>query len=99
MDASRQSSTTTSTQIEAAQHALGQIVGAVQTIRGMTNPIATAAEEQSQIAEGMNQSLTRIAQVADQAASATHHTAASGNTIMQSMNGLKALTGRFRLEV
>ncbi|GLZ26379.1 MULTISPECIES: methyl-accepting chemotaxis protein [Stutzerimonas] len=98
MDASRQSSTITLTQIEAAQHALGQIVGAVQTIRGMTNQIATAAEEQSQVAEDMNKSLTRIAQVADQAASVTHDTAASGNTIMQSMNGLKTLTGRFRLQ-
>ena len=97
MDASRQSSGETLSQIEAAQHALGQIVGAVQTIRGMTNQIATAAEEQSQVAEDMNQSLTRIAQVADQAAGATQDTAASGNTIMQSMNGLKALTGRFRL--
>ena len=95
MDASRQSSTITLTQIEAAQHALGQIVGAVQTIRGMTNQIATAAEEQSQVAEDMNKSLTRIAQVADEAASVTHDTAASGNTIMQSMNGLKTLTGRF----
>ncbi len=98
MDASRQSSTVTLTQIEAAQHALGQIVGAVQTIRGMTNQIATAAEEQSQVAEDMNQSLTRIAQVADQAAGVTHDTAESGNTIMQSMKGLKSLTGRFRLE-
>ncbi|MCH2342496.1 MAG: methyl-accepting chemotaxis protein [Pseudomonas sp.] len=98
MDASRQSSSVTLSQIEVAQHALGQIVGAVQTIRGMTNQIATAAEEQSQVAEDMNQSLTRIAQVADQAAGATHDTATSGNTIMQSMNGLKALTGRFRLE-
>jgi len=98
MVASRQSSTVTLTQIEAAQRALGQIVGAVQTIRGMTNQIATAAEEQSQVAEDMNQSLTRIAQVADQAANATQDTAVSGNTIMQSMKGLKTLTGRFRLE-
>jgi methyl-accepting chemotaxis protein len=64
----------------------------------MTNQIATAAEEQSQVAEDMNQSLTRIAQVADQAAGVTQDTAASGNTIMQSMKGLKSLTGRFRLE-
>jgi len=97
MNASRQSSATTLGQIEAAQHALGQIVAAVQTIRGMTNQIATAAEEQSQVAEDMNQSLTRIAQVADQAASATHETANSGQTIMQRMDGLKSLTGRFRL--
>ncbi|WP_217474814.1 methyl-accepting chemotaxis protein [Stutzerimonas stutzeri] len=97
MDASRQSSDTTLSQIEAAQHALGQIVAAVQTIRGMTNQIATAAEEQSQVAEDMNQSLTRIARVADQAASATHDTASSGQTIMQRMDGLKSLTGRFRL--
>ncbi len=98
MDASRQSSSDTLSRIEATQHALSQIVGAVQTIRGMTNQIATAAEEQSQVAEEMNCSLTRIAQVADQAATVTQDTANSGTTIMQSMNGLKKLTGRFRLE-
>jgi len=98
MEASRQSSAETLGQIEAAQHALGQIVGAVQTIRGMTNQIATAAEEQSQVAEDMNQSLTRIARVADQAAGATHDTASSGQSIMQRMEGLKTLTARFRLE-
>ena len=97
MDASRQSSGETLSRIEATQHALSQIVGAVITIRGMTNQIATAAEEQSQVAEEMNCSLTRIAQVADQAAAVTHDTAHSGTTIMQSMNGLKNLTGRFRL--
>jgi len=98
MDASHQSSSDTLSRIEATQHALSQIVGAVQTIRGMTNQIATAAEEQSQVAEEMNCSLTRIAQVADQAATVTQDTANSGTTIMQSMNGLKKLTGRFRLE-
>ncbi|HJE29111.1 MAG TPA: methyl-accepting chemotaxis protein, partial [Pseudomonas nitrititolerans] len=99
MDASRQSSGETLSRIEATQDALRQIVGAVLTIRGMTNQIATAAEEQSQVAEEMNCSLTRIAQVADQAATVTQDTARSGTTIMQSMNGLKRLTGRFRLEV
>ena len=97
MDASRQSSSETLSRIEATQDALSQIVGAVLTIRGMTNQIATAAEEQSQVAEEMNCSLTRIAQVADQAATVTQDTARSGTSIMQSMNGLKHLTGRFRL--
>ncbi len=97
MDASRQSSSDTLSRIEATQHVLSQIVGAVQTIRGMTNQIATAAEEQSQVAEEMNCSLTRIAQVADQAATVTQDTADAGKTIMQSMHGLKSLTGRFRL--
>ena len=98
MEASRQSSSSTLGQIEAAQHALAQIVGAVQTIRGMTNQIATAAEEQSQVADEMNRSLTRIASVADQAAAATNDTASSGQAIMQTMDSLKALTGKFRLE-
>ncbi|WP_446686656.1 methyl-accepting chemotaxis protein [Pseudomonas lopnurensis] len=98
MDASRQSSTATLERIEAAQQALAKIVGAVQTIRGMTNQIATAAEEQSQVAEDMNCSLTRIATVADQAAVVSQDTASSGQSIMQSMNGLKTLTGRFRLQ-
>ena len=85
------------TRSEATQQALGQILGAPQTIRGMTNQIATAAEEQSQVAEEMNCSLTRIAQAADQAATVTQDTAQSGTTIMQTMDGLKTLTGRFRL--
>ncbi len=97
MHASRDGSARAVDQIASAQGALEQIVGAVQHIRGMTNQIATAAEEQCQVAEDMNRSLTRIAGVAEQAATATRETAASGQSIIGVMSGLRSLTGRFRL--
>ncbi len=98
MGASRRGSDATLQQIEAAQGALEQIVGAVQTIRGMTNQIATAAEEQSQVADDMHRSLTHIAGVATQAAVATRDTESTSRTITQSMGGLQSMTGRFRLQ-
>ncbi|SDI12386.1 methyl-accepting chemotaxis protein [Pseudomonas benzenivorans] len=98
MGASRRGSDATLQQIEAAQGALEQIVGAVQTIRGMTNQIATAAEEQSQVADDMHRSLTHIAGVADQAALSTRDTESTSRTITQSMGGLQSMTGRFRLQ-
>ncbi|MDX1723227.1 MAG: methyl-accepting chemotaxis protein [Pseudomonas sp.] len=98
MDESRRGSDATLLQIEAAQGALENIVGAVQTIRGMTNQIATAAEEQCQVADDMHRSLTHIAGVADQAAVSTRDTASTSQAITRSMDGLQVLTGRFRLQ-
>ena len=98
MDESRRGSDATLQQIEAAQGALENIVGAVQTIRGMTNQIATAAEEQCQVADEMHRSLTHIAGVADQAAVSTRDTASTSLAITRSMDGLQSLTGRFRLQ-
>lgn len=99
MDESRRGSDATLQQIEAAQGALENIVGAVQTIRGMTNQIATAAEEQCQVADDMHRSLTHIAGVADQAAVSTRDTETTSQAITLSMDGLQVLTGRFRLQV
>ena len=98
MSESRRGSDTTLEQIESAQGALEQIVGAVRTIRGMTNQIATAAEEQSQVADDMHRSLTHIAGVANQAAVSTRDTETTSQTITRSMEGLQSLTGRFRLQ-
>ncbi|WP_438943595.1 methyl-accepting chemotaxis protein [Pseudomonas zhanjiangensis] len=98
MAESRRGSDSTLEQIESAQGALEQIVGAVRTIRGMTNQIATAAEEQSQVADDMHRSLTQIAGVATQAAASTRDTESTSQTITQRMEGLQSLTARFRLQ-
>ena len=97
MGESRQGSELTLQQIEAAQNAFEHIVDAVQTIRGMANQIATAAEEQSHVAEEMNRSLNRIGEVAEQSAHSSIETESTSQSINRSMDGLRDLTLRFRL--
>ena len=98
MQRSRTGSEQAEQQVLAAHAALDRIVEAVLHIRGMTNQIATAAEEQCQVAEDMNRSLTRIAGAADDVASATRQAEASSEAITHRMGDLKHLAGRFRLQ-
>ncbi|VXB77721.1 Chemotaxis protein [Pseudomonas sp. 8AS] len=97
MEESRQGSEQTLQQVEAVQRVFVQIVDAVQTIRGMTGQIATAAEEQSQVAEDMNQSLTRIAGIAESSANSAQATEQGSQRINQDMGSLQAQMARFRL--
>lgn len=95
MQASKNSSELTLEQIEQAQQAFAHIVEAVQTIRAMSAQVATAAEEQSQVAETMNESLHRIAQASEHTATSSQQTAATGQSITQRMDSLRSLTLRF----
>jgi methyl-accepting chemotaxis protein len=97
MEESRQGSEQTLQQVEAVQRVFVQIVNAVQAIRGMTGQIATAAEEQSQVAEEMNQSLTRIAGIAESSAHSAQATEQGSQRINQDMGNLQAQMARFRL--
>lgn len=97
MGESRQGSELTLQQIESAQLAFEHIVEAVQTIRGMATQIATAAEEQSQVADDMNRSLLSIASAAERAAQSTGETEQISQAARQDMLELQGLTGRFRL--
>ncbi|MCJ8169140.1 methyl-accepting chemotaxis protein [Atopomonas sediminilitoris] len=97
MQASKDSSELTLEQIEQAQQAFAHIVDAVQTIRGMSAQVATAAEEQSQVAETMNESLHRIALASEQTAGSSQQTAASGQNITERMDALRELTLRFNV--
>jgi methyl-accepting chemotaxis protein len=97
MEESRQGSEQTLQQVEAVQRVFVQIVNAVQTIRGMTGQIATAAEEQSQVAEEMNQALSRIAGIAESSADSALATEQGSRQINQSMGDLQVQMSRFRL--
>ena len=63
----------------------------------MATQIATAAEEQSQVAEDMNQSLSRIAQVSHKAVAATLQVEQSSQGIIGSMQTLQRRTAEFVL--
>lgn len=97
MGQSREGSAQALENIQATQQVLGNIVDAVQSIRGMATQIATAAEEQSQVAEDMNQSLSRIAQVSHKAVAATLQVEQSSQGIIGSMQTLQRRTAEFVL--
>jgi len=78
---------------------LDRIVQSVATITDMSNQIATAAEEQSHVAEEMDRSITNIAGVAEQTTRVAAETMTSTEDIHEHMDKLRALVARFRTNV
>ncbi len=83
----------------AAGSALDRIVQSVVTITDMSNQIATAAEQQSHVAEEMDRSITNIAGVAEQTTHAAAETMAATQEIHEQMDKLRVLVSRFRTNV
>ncbi|MDD3517612.1 MAG: methyl-accepting chemotaxis protein [Chromatiales bacterium] len=97
MTRSREGTQESVEQVGTAGDVLEKIVGAVGTIRDMNNQIATAAEEQSHVAEEMNHSITRIAGVAEQSTGAARQTVSSVAEIEREMEHLSELAARFKV--
>ena len=83
----------------AAGSALDLIVQSVATITDMSNQIATAAEEQSHVAEEMDRSITNIAGVAEQTTRSAGETMHATEDIHEQMDKLRELVSRFRTNV
>jgi methyl-accepting chemotaxis protein len=73
------------------------IQGAVDHIESMTVQIASAAEEQSLVAEDINQQLAAIDQLAEQSDHAARDTSHIGEQLKQRAQRLQQLIGRFRV--
>ncbi len=82
-----------------AGSALDRIVQSVATITDMSNQIATAAEEQSHVAEEMDRSITNIAGVAEQTTRSAGETMHATEEIHDQMDKLRELVSRFRTNV
>lgn len=80
----------------AAGIALERIVQSVATITDMSGQIATAAEEQSHVAEEMDRNITNIAKVAEQTTNAAAETMDATEEIHEQMETLRSLLSRFR---
>ncbi|MEW6461427.1 MAG: methyl-accepting chemotaxis protein [Pseudomonadota bacterium] len=96
MDSSRDLTRRTVELAGEAGDALGRITQAVSTIEQMNQQIAAAAEEQSAVAEAINESVTRVRDIGEQSATATEQTASSSAELARLGVELQGLVGQFR---
>ncbi|CAK0753530.1 methyl-accepting chemotaxis protein [Gammaproteobacteria bacterium] len=83
-------------QAASAGESLEAITQAVIAITDMNTQIATAAEEQSAVAEEMNRNIVNIGSVAEETAAGAHQTARSSVSIVQDVDDLRHLVQGFK---
>ncbi|WP_425313543.1 methyl-accepting chemotaxis protein [Pseudomonas putida] len=81
--------------VQAVQSALVGITQAVSRITGMSQQMATASEQQSHVAEAINQQITRIAQLCDHSAGQAKQGAAISQDLERMAEYLYSLAERF----
>jgi len=97
MGSSRELASETVTLANNVGEELQAITRSISTIQAMNLQIATAAEEQSQVAEGINRSVLNVRDVAEQSAAAAEQTASSTAELARMGNALQGLAARFRV--
>lgn len=74
-----------------------RITRAVEDIKQYNSQIATASEQQTSVAEEINQNITSIRDVTDQSAASSNQTASSSSELARLGSELQSLVSRFRL--
>ncbi len=80
----------------ACGQALGEIVSSVNVINEMNTHIATAAEEQSKVAEDISRNVVNIAHIASESTQAASQLNQSCHELEQLSSELKVKVGQFR---
>ncbi|MHB2062612.1 methyl-accepting chemotaxis protein [Pseudomonas monsensis] len=80
-----------------AVHALENITAKVSIIQSMNQQIATAADQQSAVAEEINRSVINVRDISDQTASTCEETASSSIELARLGHELEGLVGRFKV--
>jgi methyl-accepting chemotaxis protein len=84
-------------QVENAAESLAMIAGAVTTINDMNTQIASAAEEQSAVAEEINRNIVNISHVSTQTADGSEQTAQASIELARLALDLQGLVARFKI--
>ena len=80
-----------------AGDSLHTITSTVSSIQAMNQQIATAAEQQSAVAEEINRNVMNVRDISDQTSAASEETAASSVELARLGTHLQGLVGKFRL--
>jgi len=99
MEQGRERARTTVVHTGEAGKVLERIVHSVATIGDMSSQIATAAAQQSKVAEEMDRSIASIAGVAESTTRTADETVSATEEIHEQMDRLRALVARFRTNV
>lgn len=97
MGNSRKSSEETVERINHATNALSTIVGSVGHIHDQVTQIATAAEQQSQVAEEINQNVVRIVDAAQRSDTGVTQTNEASQELARLGEHLRELVGQFKI--
>ncbi len=97
MEAARTRAQTGSDHVEKAAESLGMIAGEVGTINDMNTQIATAAEEQSAVADEINRNITTISHMADMTSEGAKQTSQISEELVRVANELNRLVSQFKL--
>ncbi|PTU76214.1 methyl-accepting chemotaxis protein [Pseudomonas mangrovi] len=81
-------------QVTLAGEILGGVTRSVETIRDMTRQIATAAEEQTQVADDISRNLIELAGIAASNQESVQHTERASQSLHELSSGLAELTRR-----
>ncbi|MFP4682330.1 MAG: methyl-accepting chemotaxis protein [Ectothiorhodospira sp.] len=97
MDAGHHKATQGVASAERAAKALEEITQSIRTINDMNTQIASAAEEQSAVAEDVNRSLIQISNGVEQAASGSSQIASASDELARLAAELQNRVGRFKV--
>ncbi|MCO7522513.1 MULTISPECIES: methyl-accepting chemotaxis protein [unclassified Pseudomonas] len=97
MDSSRALTDSSVELTRRAGGSLATITHTVSSIQAMNQQIATAAEQQSAVAEEINRSVMNVRDISDQTSAASEETASSSVELARLGTHLQGLVGRFRL--
>ncbi|QXH56245.1 methyl-accepting chemotaxis protein [Pseudomonas maumuensis] len=97
MDSSRALTDSSVELTRRAGDSLGTITRTVSSIQSMNQQIATAAEQQSAVAEEINRSVMNVRDISDQTSAASEETASSSVELARLGTHLQGLVGRFHL--
>ena len=97
MDSSRELTVSSVQLTRRAGTALDTITSTVSSIQAMNQQIATAAEQQSAVAEEINRSVINVRDISDQTSAASEETAAASIELARLGTHLQTLVGAFKL--
>ncbi len=83
--------------VEESAMALGEIAGAIKSIEQMNIQIATAAEQQTAVAEDINRNIIEINDAAERGVQSMHQAQESTGELNEVAGQLREIVGRFKL--